>query len=357
MHPHRYERPTKCPLSLTPAFPCLSPPHKNAPPSALAGCRWFVGSGINDTFIASPALYDVDTGEHVRLDPCNASGRTLLAVSEGVSSSSPQHARSSRSSRRVRGGDNTAGLSTSKNAFSHTRRREEERLFHRYRHRRRRRDTAPAFGDSDGQDSRLELSLPRTNVCPSGDPSAIRRSASDGSLCRSTQAADVPKTAGDGIVVGPAKQCQCCECLGANSITGDSGVALGRKYNSAREVAERQQRLHREREDKKAEEEEQRRRETEHANAKAVACRLAYRVLCRARRTRVLVLALWRWRLHASKLRLQQDMEEKRGREHKQVKRSRSVMRKESIVARLAGCMFCSLSLPFEQQVEGSPLE
>ncbi|CAM9401236.1 unnamed protein product [Ectocarpus sp. 8 AP-2014] len=270
--------------------------------------------GISDTSIASPALYDVDTGEHVRLDPCNASGRTLLAVSEGGSSSSPQHVRSSRSNRRVGGGENAAGLSTSKNAFTHTRGRDEERFCHRCRCRRRRHDTATGFGHDDGQGLRLQLSLPRTNVCPSGAPSAIRRSASDGSLRRFTQPAVVTTTTGDGIVAGLAKQCLGCACL--NSVTGESDVALWKKDNFAREVTERQQRLTRKREEKNAEEEKQRRRETEHA--KAVAGRLAHRVLCRARRTRILALALWRWRLQASKLKLQQDMEEKQGREHKQ---------------------------------------
>ncbi|CAN0183327.1 unnamed protein product [Ectocarpus sp. 6 AP-2014] len=269
--------------------------------------------GINDTSIASPALYDVDTGERVRLDPCNASGRTLLAVSEGGSSSSPQHVRSSRSSRRVGGGENAAGLSTSKDAFTHTRGRDEERFCHRCRCCQRRHNTVTGFRHDDGQGLRLQLSLPRTNVCPSGAPSAIRRSASDGSLRRFTQPAVVTTTTGDGIVAGLAKKSLGCACL--NSVTGESDVAMW-KDNFAREVTERQQRLTRKREEKNAEEEKQRRRETEHA--RAVAGRLAHRVLCRARRTRVLALALWRWRLQASKLKLQQDMEEKKGREHKQ---------------------------------------
>ncbi|CAM9935619.1 unnamed protein product [Ectocarpus sp. 4 AP-2014] len=271
--------------------------------------------GMNDTSIASPALYDVDNGEHVRLDPCNASGRTLLAVSEVGSSSSPQHARSSRSSRRVGGGENAAGLSTSKNAFTYTKGRDEERFCHRCRCRcrRRRHDTATGLGHDDFQGVRLQLSLPRTNVCPSGALSAIRRSASDGSLRRFTQPA-VVTTTGDGIVAGLAKQSLDCACL--NIVTGESDVAMWKKEILAREVTERQQRLHRQREEKNAEEEKQRRRETEHA--KAVAGRLAHRVLCRAGRTRVLALALWRWRLQASKLKLQQDMEEKQGREHKQ---------------------------------------
>ncbi|CAM9397299.1 unnamed protein product [Ectocarpus fasciculatus] len=273
--------------------------------------------GINDTSSASPALYDVDTGEHVRLDPCNASGRTLLAVSEGISSSSPQHARSSQSSRRIGGGENAAGLSTPKNASTHTRGREKERLCHHYRCRRRRRDTATGLGNDDGQGRRPKLSLPKTNVCPSGAPSAIQRSASDGSLRRFTLAAVVTTTTGDGNVARPGTSLG-CECLGGKSVTGESDVALWRKDTFAREVAEQHQRLHREREERKAEEEEQRRRETEHAHAKAVVCRLAYRVLCRARRTRVLALALWRWRLQASRLKLQQDMEDKQGREHKQ---------------------------------------
>ncbi|CAM9451967.1 unnamed protein product, partial [Ectocarpus sp. 12 AP-2014] len=252
--------------------------------------------GINDTSIASPALYDLGTGEHVRLDPCNASGRTLMAVSERGSSSSPQHARSSRPSRRVGGGENAAGLSTSKNALTHTRGRGEERFCHRCRCRRRRHDTATGFGHDDGQGLRIQLSLPRTNVCPSEAPSAIRRSASDGSLRRFAQ---------------PARRCACL-----NSVTGESDVALWKNDNLGREVTERQQRLHRKREEKNAEEEKHRRREADHA--KAVAGRLVHRVLCRARRTRVLALALWRWRLQASKLKLQQDMEDKQGREDKQ---------------------------------------
>ncbi|CBJ28759.1 hypothetical protein Esi_0119_0081 [Ectocarpus siliculosus] len=210
--------------------------------------------GINDTSIASPALYDVDNGG---------------------SSSSPQHVRSSRSSRRV---------------------------------------GATGFGHDDGQGLRPQLSLPKKNVCPSGAPSAIRRSASDGSLRRFIQHAVVTTTTGDGIVAGLAKISLGCACL--NSVTGESDVAFWKKGNFAREVTERQQRLTRKREEKNAEEEKQRRLETEHA--KAVAGRLAHRVLCRVRRTRVLALALWRWRLQASKLKLQQDMEEKQGREHKQ---------------------------------------
>ncbi|CAN0535812.1 unnamed protein product, partial [Ectocarpus sp. 12 AP-2014] len=270
--------------------------------------------GINDTSNASPALYDVGTGEHVRLDPCNASGRMLMAVSESGSSSSPQHARSSRSSRRVGGGENAAGLSTSKNAFTHTRGRDEKRFCHRCRCRRRRHDTATGFGHDDGQGLRLQLSLPRTKVCQSGAPSAIRRSASDGSLRRFTHPAVATTTAADGIVAGLTKRSQGCACR--NSVAGESDVAMWKKDNFAREVTERQSRLHRKREEKKAEEEKQRRRETEHANA--VAGRLVHRVLCRARRTRVLALALWRWRLQASNLKLQQDMEEKQGRQHKQ---------------------------------------
>ncbi|CAB1118673.1 unnamed protein product [Ectocarpus sp. CCAP 1310/34] len=229
--------------------------------------------GINDTSIASPALYDVSTGEHVRLDPRNASGRTLLAVSEGDSSFSPQHTRSSRSSQRVGGGENAAGLSTSKNAFTHTSGRDEKRFCRRFRCRRRRHDTATGFGHDDGQGLRLQLSLARTKVCPSEAPSAIRRSASDGSLRCFTQPAVVTTTAGDGIVAGLAKQSLGCSCL--NSVAGASDVALWKKDNFAREVTERQQRLHRKREEKNAEEEKQRRRETEHA--KAVAGRLAHR--------------------------------------------------------------------------------
>ncbi|CAN0536939.1 unnamed protein product, partial [Ectocarpus sp. 12 AP-2014] len=270
--------------------------------------------GINDTSIASPELYDVGTGEHVRLEPYNASGRTLIAVSERGLTSSPQHARSSRPSRRVGGGENAAGLSTSKNEFTHTRGRDEKRFCHRCRYRRRRHDTATGFGHDDGQGLRLQLSFPRTNVCQSGAPSAIRRSASDGSLRRFTHPAVATTTAADGIVAGLAERSEGCAC--PNSVTGESDVALWKKDNFAREETERQQRLHRKREEKNAEEEKQRRRETEHA--KAVAGRLVHRVLCRARRTRVLALALWRWRLQASKLKLQQDMEEEQGREHKQ---------------------------------------
>ena len=239
----------------------------------------------------SPLLYNLATGSRVHLSPSTPSGRTLLAVWESSSPSSPGDSLNRPAGRSAA----AAAAAARERVTSSAPLRENSRRLER-----------GGVFDRTGGGASLRSSLPPPPPPPPPPlrkkGSFYRRSCSVGDTPCPEKATATPAPSEAAVATGLrlSKETQ-QGCSGAAG--GGTGTVRARGSSVVEGLAERRR-------------EQERRRERE--SARVAECRLACRALsCAAKK--VLRVAFWKWRSRAATLTLQLDREEQRSRASRQV--------------------------------------